>query len=400
MLRTILIAAILCGAVFGLDAEEHSDMKSQTHAPMHPHHGHGHHGHHGPHGFGKVLHKIAKVFGVHRRSHHGGGQHDAMIEQMRANLKTNCGDQLVPAFCDGTQCPRKQLKCLAEVAEADSARLSPVCAEFVATTTATMREHEGGHHTGGNHNKGHHNDESSDEEAAPSPWGRVEDGDEWTTDSATELENGCFVKKDGLWCPREDGSWIRDDGVIYEPEMNMCMLRMIGWALAALMLLIGLVWGFFERKRRNSLIGERQPKIGSYFSSLCECFSRPFVCIPACLFTPVLAAFNRAEADDRECNTCDVCFALLKPVAQYTTRQTIRGKYNMRDENCSDCCSAVCCTPCAVAQDTLELEKRAALQTAPTPMTAPGMPVYVIAAQVPPSADMSMSKIDKADEQV
>merc|ERR1712086_154549 len=134
MLRTILIAAILCGAVFGLDAEEHSDMKSQTHAPMHPHHGHGHHGHHGPHGFGKVLHKIAKVFGVHRRSHHGGGQHDAMKEQMRANLKANCGEQLVPAFCDGTQCPRKQLKCLAEVAEADSARLSPVCAEFVATT--------------------------------------------------------------------------------------------------------------------------------------------------------------------------------------------------------------------------------------------------------------------------
>ena len=46
------------------------------------------------------------------------------------------------------------------------------------------------------------------------------------------------------------------------------------------------------------------------------------------------------------------------------------------------------------------LEKRAALQTAPTPMAAPGMPVYVIAAQAPPSADMSMSKIDKADEQV
>ena len=398
MIRTILIVAILCGAVFGLDAEEHSDMKSQTHAPMHPHHGHGHHGHHGHHGFGKVLHKIAKVFGVHRRSHHGEGKHDAMKEEMRANLKTNCGQDVTDNSCDTeTQCPRKQLKCLAAVAEG----LSPVCAEFVTTTMATMQErhHEGGHHSGG-----HQNDESSDEEAAASPWDRSEDQDKWATESDsakfTEDENGCFQKEDGLWCPREDGSWIRDDGVIFEPEMNLCMFRMIGWTLAALMLLIGLVWGYFERKRRNSLIGERQAKIGSYFSGLCECFSRPFVCIPACLFTPVLAAFNRAEADDRECNTCDVCFALLKPVAQYTTRQTIRGKYNMRDENCSDCCSAVCCTPCAVAQDTLELEKRAALQTAPTPMTAPGMPVYVIAAQAPPSADMSMSKIDKADEQV
>lgn len=321
-----------------------------------------------------------------------------MKEEMRANLKTNCAQDVTDNGCDTeTQCPRKQLKCLAAVAEG----LAPVCAEFVTTTMATMQErhHEGGHHSGG-----HQNDESSDEEAAASPWDRSEDQDKWATESDsakfTEDENGCFQKEDGLWCPREDGSWIRDDGVIFEPEMNLCMFRMIGWTLAALMLLIGLVWGYFERKRRNSLIGERQAKIGSYFSGLCECFSRPFVCIPACLFTPVLAAFNRAEADDRECNTCDVCFALLKPVAQYTTRQTIRGKYNMRDENCSDCCSAVCCTPCAVAQDTLELEKRAALQTAPTPMTAPGMPVYVIAAQAPPSADMSMSKIDKADEQV
>ena len=290
MFRTILLVAILCAAALGLDAEEH------------------------------------------RRSHHAQGTHDAMKEEMRANLVANCAQDMTNNFCDGTECPRKQLKCLAEVEQ----RLSPVCAEFVTTTTAAMQERHHGH-------------------------------DE-------DHENIHFARA--------------------------YRFRMIGWTLAALMLLIGLVWGYFERKRRNSLIGERQAKIGSYFSSLCECFSRPFVCIPACLFTPVLAAFNRAEADDRECNTCDVCFALLKPVAQYTTRQTIRGKYNMRDENCSDCCSAVCCTPCDVAQDTLELEKRAPLQTAPKPMTAPGMPVYVIAAQAPPSADMSMSKIDKADEQV
>merc|ERR1711966_23595 len=194
MIRTILIVAILCGAVFGMGAEEQSDMKSQTHAPMHPHHGHGHHGHHG---FGKVLHKIAKVFGVHRRSHHGEGKHDAMKEEMRANLKTNCGQDVTDNSCDTeTQCPRKQLKCLAAVAEG----LSPVCAEFVTTTMATMQERHHGHHSGGHHSGGH-NDESSDEEAAPSDAMKEEMRANLKTNCGQDVtDNSCDTETQ---CPRK-----------------------------------------------------------------------------------------------------------------------------------------------------------------------------------------------------
>jgi len=184
------------------------------------------------------------------------------------------------------------------------------------------------------------------------------------------------------------------------PEYNTrCLFQLIGIVL----LLIGLVWGFFERKRRRNL-STKPERTGGYLSSLCECCCKPSLWIPACCFTPVLAAFNRAEADDRECTSCDVCFSLCKPVAQYTTRQTIRGKYNLAD-NASDGCIACFCTPCAVAQDSLELEKRASVQARPmsASMSAPGLPVYVTAASAPPfttTCEVVVHKIDTADKQV
>merc|ERR1712070_1314899 len=362
--------------------------------------------HKGGHGgkLGKFLHQIGKAFGVHsrrHREHHGQqGKHNEMRQRMRADLASKCAEDLAEnTNCQEEKCPRKQIRCLAELSDS----LSPVCSEFVIATTTAMRERHGGKgHHGGKSDEGEMSDEDNfmrdeGEDEFQFGWG-MEDGHE-TTDAD---ENGCYQKEDGLWCPNEDGTWMRDDGLIYEPRA-FCMfrlLRLLGWGIAALLLAIGLLWGFFERKRRRTEGAERPPRVGSYFSTLCECFTRPRICFPACLFTPVLAAFNRAEADERECNACDVCFALAKPISQYTTRQTIRGKYNMQDDNIRDCCTAVCCTPCAVAQDTLELEKRTAVQApAPTPMGAPGLPVYVVAAATPPS-DIAMDKIDKGDEQV
>lgn len=219
-------------------------------------------------------------------------------------------------------------------------------------------------------------------------------------------ENGCY-SKDGVWCPAGDGKWVRDDGKIWEGSHpharfhHFCPRMLLKFAPGILILLLGLLWGFFERRRRRT-VNEKEARTGSYVSRLCECFCIPRVCLPACLFTPFLAAFNRAEADERECNICDVCCVVLKPVAQYTTRQTIRGKYNLADDS-TDMLSACCCTPCAVAQDTLELEKRASLQNTPVPATlaAPGMPVYVLAASAPPPAEIVLGKVDthsKADE--
>merc|ERR1711967_108384 len=258
-------------------------------------------------------------------------------------------------------------------------------------------------------------------------------------------DNGCVTKEDGVWCPQEDGTWVRDDGKVFYPQKlkkddadkdedgcyqkddglwcpdgaggwflkkphhhhrfkRMCRMQMLGYLFGAFVLLIGLIWGYFERKRRCEAQGEKPTRLGAYVTSLWECFGRPAICLPACLFTPILAAFNRAEADDRECTFCDVCFSMMKPVAQYTTRQTIRSKHSLADANVQDMLAAVCCTPCAIAQDTIELEKRSMMQQADAPAThleAPGMPpVYMVAATAPPQAEVVMTPVTKADDQV
>jgi len=126
--------------------------------------------------------------------------------------------------------------------------------------------------------------------------------------------------------------------------------------------LLGLLWGYFERERRRRLAAEAggfPVRQGDYLSGLFECFVFPRVCLPACFFSPVAAAFNRAEVDGRECTLCDACFSLRPQLTQYHTRQSIRAKHNLEERQCTDCFAALCCTPCAVAQDTLELERRA-----------------------------------------
>merc|ERR1711998_212855 len=31
-------------------------------------------------------------------------------------------------------------------------------------------------------------------------------------------DNGCVTKEDGVWCPQEDGTWVRDDGKVFDPQ--------------------------------------------------------------------------------------------------------------------------------------------------------------------------------------
>merc|ERR1719235_559991 len=241
--------------------------------------------------------------------------------------------------------------------------------------TNTHHGGKGKHHTG----KGHH--------------GKVQADD-----------NGCVTKEDGVWCPDGAGGWFLKKPHHHHRFKRMCRMQMLGYLFGAFVLLIGLIWGYFERKRRREAQGEKPTRLGAYVTSLWECFGRPAICLPACLFTPILAAFNRAEADDRECTFCDVCFSMMKPVAQYTTRQTIRSKHSLADANMQDMLAAVCCTPCAIAQDTIELEKRSMMQQADAPAThleAPGMPpVYMVAATAPPQAEVVMTSVTKADDQV
>jgi len=156
--------------------------------------------------------------------------------------------------------------------------------------------------------------------------------------------------------------------------------QLIQWAFGILIFMAGLIWGFFERRRRRRLTDHSQ-RVGGYIAGLFDCLRKPAMWIPACLFTPVLAAFNRSEVDERECSVCDVCFAVIKPIAQYTTRQSLRGKYGLASEEFSDLFSACCCTPCAVAQDAIELENRSSQDNnnaLPAGLAAPGIPVFVM----------------------
>lgn len=204
---------------------------------------------------------------------------------------------------------------------------------------------------------------------------------------------------------------ISSAGVTYFIPRSEIFFKLLQLLIGAIVLLFGLCWGLCERRRRArlaALLGRMQPaRSGGYLTGLLDCFRHLRVCLPACLFTPVLAAFNRAEVDDRECTGFDVCFAMVKPMAQYTTRQSIRGKYGLEDNNVLDTLSACCCTPCAVAQDTLELEKRAS-QDHLTVTVAPGLPVTgtagPVAEPVPscPAYELVVetSKLEAAQDQV
>merc|ERR1719502_1489512 len=70
---------------------------------------------------------------------------------------------------------------------------------------------------------------------------------------------------------------------------------------------------------------------------------------------------RRAKVENRDCHACDGLFAFKPQITQYHTRQTIRATHGLETAECFDALSAICCTPCAIAQDTIEMERRAAL---------------------------------------
>ncbi|KAF8157207.1 PLAC8 family-domain-containing protein [Crassisporium funariophilum] len=43
-------------------------------------------------------------------------------------------------------------------------------------------------------------------------------------------------------------------------------------------------------------------------------------------------------------------------IMQMMNRSSVRGRYNIKGGGCGDCCSAFCCTPCELTQESRELE--------------------------------------------
>jgi len=191
-------------------------------------------------------------------------------------------------------------------------------------------------------------------------------------------------------------------------QQEMMRQQMMMSACLQLLLLVGLLvalaWGYCERQRRRRIKEEQggfpARSNGDMESGLFECFTFPRICLPACFFTPVLAAFNRSAADNRDCGVCDVLFSLKTPFTQYQTRASIRAQHQLVENECTDCLSAVCCTPCAVGQDALELERREAPhQNAAAPIVAseirvaPGAPVQMLVVAPPMQAKDEYMKV-------
>merc|ERR1712196_129105 len=156
------------------------------------------------------------------------------------------------------------------------------------------------------------------------------------------------------------------------------------------------VWAYFERQRRRRIAAEAggfPARSGDYVSGLFECFGHPRICFPACLFTPFLAAFNRAAADNRDCTACDACFSLKTPFTQYHTRQSVRSMHHLEEANCLDCLTACCCTSCAVGQDALELSRRAAVAAAPAPAVSIVVPEGACVVDAVPSKETGYAPV-------
>jgi len=188
-----------------------------------------------------------------------------------------------------------------------------------------------------------------------------------------------------------------------EQQENIHMLS-AGVQLTILALLIAaFVYGYYERQRRRRIAAENggfPARTGTMRTGLFECIATPSVCFPASFFTPILAAFNRAEVDGRDCHACDALWAMKTPITQYHTRQSIRAKYDLEEAPCTDCLQTVCCTPCAVGQDTLELERRTTMPApAPRPAAPPAYAQTVVVETSVPMAPVTNGEYEKVPAQ-
>ncbi|KAF8977114.1 PLAC8 family-domain-containing protein [Cyathus striatus] len=53
---------------------------------------------------------------------------------------------------------------------------------------------------------------------------------------------------------------------------------------------------------------------------------------------------------------CITAFCGAGFIFQMSNRSNIRRRYNIKGGGCGDCCTALCCTPCELTQESLELE--------------------------------------------
>ena len=85
------------------------------------------------------------------------------------------------------------------------------------------------------------------------------------------------------------------------------------------------------------------------------------VCVDA-FFHRVYSPQNAQQIDGS--NFCLMCcaYSMLIPfylfwVPHYMKRDRLRQKYGLREDPCNDCCTTLCCSPCALCQEARFLKR-------------------------------------------
>lgn len=109
----------------------------------------------------------------------------------------------------------------------------------------------------------------------------------------------------------------------------------------------------------NQVMARQESPLRTFRAGLCQCWESPRVCVAATFCGPAVAAFNRAELENRKAGILDILASYLgvRPCALvWFNRQSLRTKMQMEPNWAEDCGTSICCVPCAFGQHMLELE--------------------------------------------
>ncbi|KAJ3142864.1 hypothetical protein HDU90_002735 [Geranomyces variabilis] len=105
---------------------------------------------------------------------------------------------------------------------------------------------------------------------------------------------------------------------------------------------------------------QRPPK--DWTHGLFDCFSDigtccVAACFPCCQYGKNKQALNKSDGCCGDCCMyCVVASCGFGPCLASGGRATVRAKYNITGDGCSDLCAHWCCGPCALTQEKREIE--------------------------------------------
>ncbi|KAI9092363.1 PLAC8 family-domain-containing protein [Phlyctochytrium arcticum] len=109
---------------------------------------------------------------------------------------------------------------------------------------------------------------------------------------------------------------------------------------------------------------QRPPKDWNH--SIFDCTSNMGACCIGCFFPCVMYGMNKKDLSHRSSCVGDcIMYALVASMGCGACvggggRTTMRARYNIRGDSCVDCLAHLCCHPCALTQERMELDENLA----------------------------------------